>query len=344
MGPLTARCLDAAPAGWDALLRDDPAAGPSHRPEVWAAFAATVPGMRAVFLAAEREGVLEGGAPALIERRGSLQWIHALPWALSGAPLARPGAHAAVDAACGSALAAVKRAQRAVGGGWSLYRPVGPPVEPATLDRVGGTTRTLEASLVELDSGGAEAAWTRVDRKARQDLRHARVAGLAFAEEPAALETAYALHLAQGRGWRGHRPLPLELSRRLVAAGPADAPVARVFTLRDGRGVVAALLALDHAREILPWWSGLHPDARHRHASGLLLWSVVEWAAAHGRARVNLGGSAGLDPLAAFKRSLGARLLRYPVRWLDAADAPLAGRLAARLQRRARGRLPGERA
>jgi GNAT superfamily N-acetyltransferase len=56
----------------------------------------------------------------------------------------------------------------------------------------------------------------------------------------------------------------------------------------------------------MPWWSGTHPDARGREAATLLLGSVVEWAAGAGRARVNLGGSAGLPALAAFKRALGA--------------------------------------
>ncbi len=342
MSALAGRCVESLPPGWGELCDEDPGAGPSHRPEVWAAFAAAVPGMRSVLLLAEQDGVLIGGAPLLIERRGGLSWLHALPWALSGAPLARAGRHAEVDAACGRALAELKRSLRAAGGGWAVYRPVGLPIATAALETVGGETRMLEASVVELADGGAAAAWKRVDRKTRTEMRHARDTGLVFAEEPGALETAYALHVAQGRAWRRHRPLPLELARRVLAAGSADAPVARLFTLRDGRGVVAALLALDHPRETLPWWSGLHPDARSRHASALLLWSVIEWAAARGRARVNLGGSAGLDALAAFKASLGSRVVRYPVRWLDAADAPLAGRLAARLQRRLRGRLAGE--
>jgi hypothetical protein len=334
---MAARRVDAPPAGWGALLRDDPGAGPSHRPALWSAIAATVPGMRAAFLAAEDGGVLVGGAPLIVERRGPLEWLHALPWGLSGAPLARAGHHAAVDAAVAGALATLKRELHAAGGGWSLYRPVDAPLAPGAIEEPGGETRVLEASLVDLVPGGIEAAWRRVDRKTRQDLRHAREAGLAFAEDPGAIEAAYALHVAQGRAWRNHRPLPLELSRRLLAARDADGPAARLFTLRDARGVVAALLALDHPREILPWWSGLHPGARQRHASGLLLWSVVEWAAQHGRERVNLGGSAGIDPLASFKASLGARPVRYPVRWLDARDAPLAGRIAAALRRRLRG-------
>jgi hypothetical protein len=91
----------------------------------------------------------------------------------------------------------------------------------------------------------------------------------------------------------------------------------------------------------MPWWSGTHPDARGREAATLLLGSVVEWAAGAGRARVNLGGSAGLPALAAFKRALGARTELHPVRWLDARHATPAGRALAAVQaalRRGRAR------
>jgi GNAT superfamily N-acetyltransferase len=102
------------------------------------------------------------------------------------------------------------------------------------------------------------------------------------------------------------------------------------------------VLALDHPRELMPWWSGTHPDARGREAAVLLLASVVEWAARAGRARVNLGGSAGLATVAAFKRALGATAVAYPVRWLDARHASPAGRMIAAAQaalrrRRVRG-------
>jgi hypothetical protein len=338
----TARCLDGPPAGWGELLATDPGATCAHRPALWASFAAVLPGMSLRCVAVDEEGSLAGGMPVLVERRGGFHWLHALPFMLPGVPLARPGAHAAVDAAAAMALAALQRELRAVGGAWALYRPAGPPVAGETLAVPTGETRQLEAAVVDLE-GGLEAAWARVDRKTRAELRGAR-ARLTCREEPAALEAAHALHVAQSRAWRAHRPLPLELSRRLLAdAGDGRGPVARLFTARRGSDLLCAVLVLDHPREAMPWWSGADPEARRLHAFGLLLWSVVEWAHREGRARVNLGASAGLNPVAAFKDSLGARGLRYPVRWLDAAAAPAAGRLLAALQRRVRARrLRGE--
>lgn len=338
---MAVRWLDRAPAGWNALLAADPSASPAHRPELWSAFAAALPGHTLRLAVVEEAGRLVGGAPVLLERRAGLHWLHALPMLLPGTALAAPGAHAHVDVAVASAFAVLAREARAVGGEWALWRPAGPEIAADALAPLGGETRRFTASVVDL-AGGAEAAQRRVGRKHRQEMRRARESGLEFAEEPGALEGAYALHAAQGRRWHGHRALPLELSRRLLAAG-GDSPVARLFTLRRGGELVSGALALDGPHETFVWWSGTHASGRRRHAFPLLLWGIVEWAAAAGRARVNLGASTGLEQVAAFKHALGAAEVRYPVCWLDARNAPAAARVVAWAQARwRRGRPRGE--
>lgn len=337
---MAARWLDRVPDGWGALVASDPSASPSHRPEVWSAFADALPGFALRVAVIEERGRLLGGAPVLLERRGGMHWLHALPMLLPGTPLASPGAHARVDAEAAAAFASLAHEAGAVGGEWSLWRPAGPPVAAQALGALGGDTRMLSAALVDL-SAGFEAAHKRIDRKHRQEMRRARETGLEFAEEPAALESCYALHVAQGRQWRGHRALPLELSRRLLTAGRD--PVARLFTLRRRGELVSGALALDGPHETFVWWSGTHASGRRAHAFPLLLWSIVEWAAAAGRARVNLGASTGLGAVAAFKQSLGADEVRYPVLWLDARHAPAPARAVAWLQDRLRrGRPRGE--
>ncbi|HEY2955784.1 MAG TPA: GNAT family N-acetyltransferase [Candidatus Eisenbacteria bacterium] len=323
-------------------MASDPCATAAHRAGLWEALAQTLPGMEARFIAVEGEGALSGGAPLLIERRAGLHWIHALPYLLPGAPLAARGARPEVDTAVARELARLQRELRAVGGEWSLYRIDEDPPAESALEETGGETRLAETAVVDLTQG-LDAAWARMERKTRQAIHSARAHGLAFAEEPEALGEAYALYLRQSRGWKGHRRRPIELSRRLLAASPAPAadggaprgggePLARLFTVRDARGLLGAVLGLDHPREILPWWSGVHPDARGRQAFVMLLGSVVEWAAGAGRARVNLGASAGLPAVASFKRALGARAVPHPVRWLDARHATPAGRLVAAAQ------------
>jgi len=193
-----ARWLDRAPDGWAELLRADPSATPSHRPEVWSAFLATLPGYALRVAVVEEDGVLAGGAPVLLERRAGFHWLHALPMLLPGTPLARPGRHADVDREVARAFDALALEHRSVGGEWALYRAAGPAVTAGALEAIGGETRMFEAAVVDL-AGGIEPALRRVDRKHRQALRQARERGLAFAEEPAALEGAYALHVAQGR-------------------------------------------------------------------------------------------------------------------------------------------------
>lgn len=327
-----ARWLEAAPAGWAALAAADPSASPSHRSAVWAAFGAAVPGLTVRVCVVEEDGRAIGGVPVMVERRAGFHWLHALPMLLPAPPLAAPGRHADVDAAAAAAFADLARETRAVGGEWSFYRPAGPEPAAAALGAVPGETRVFEASVVDL-AGGLDAALRRMDRKARQSLRASRERW-AFGESPSALEAAYRLHLLQARRWRGHRALPLELSRRLLAGG-GDAP-ARLFTLHDAGGLASAALALDGPHETFVWWSGTHPGGRAGQAFTVLMWGIVEWAAGCGRARVNLGASTGLGAVASFKASLGAEPLRYPVRWLAPAFAPPHARALAALQARLR--------
>lgn len=336
--------LDHVPAGWDAIVTADLAASPAHRPGLWQAIAAAHASFDWRLLVSYEGGVLEAGAPVIIERRGPFRWLHALPWLLPGSPVALPGTHARADARLASAFAELAREQGAVGGSWSFYRPGAPAPEPSALEQVPGETRRFEAALLPL-AGGLDAVRSRMGRKQRQSLDQSLEWPYVFAEDASALDAAYALHLAQSAHWGGHRPLPLEFSRRLLQSGPAESPVARLFTLRSPEGVISATLALDGEHETFVWWSGTHPSARRRGAFARLLWGVAEWAAARGRLRLNLGASTGLPHVAAFKSSLGAAGESYPVRWLSAQHAGAAGRWLARAQAwRRRGRPRGERA
>lgn len=334
MNPLRASWVPAPPPGWDALLQGDPGAAPSLQPQVAQALAQGLSGMRAEWLCIEAGQELLGGAPVLLERRAGAQWLHALPMMLSGAPIARPGSHAAVDAEVARAFAERLRTERLAGGAWACYRPEGPPVPDPALEALPGETRWVEAAVIPL-RGGPEAALKRIDRKSRQSLQQTLTRSLQFAEDPAALEQAYALHLAQRTQWGASRALPLELSRRLLAGA---VPTARLFTVRDGRGLLAATLALDGPHETFLWWSGTHTEGRRSQAFTRLVWGIVEWASARGRARVDLGASTGLVLVADFKRSLGAEGVRYPVRWFGpssaAGPAALIGQLRTWLRRR----------
>jgi hypothetical protein len=334
LAALTSRWLAAPPPQWAALVAADPQATPGQHPALARAFAAAMPGMTARFLAVEREGVLCGGMPAVVQRRAGFHWVYSMPALLAGAPLAVAGEREAVDLASGAALAALTAELGAVGG----YRPGAPPPSDDALERVGGETRRFEASVIPLERG-LEPLLQRMDRKTRKEMRLARDRGLALEQDAGALEAAYALYQAQARAWKAHRLVPLELLRRLLGAGESSEglpPVARLFVIRDARGLLAATLALDSPRELQLWWSGTHPEARALHAFPLLLWSVVEWAHAAGRARVNLGASADRGAILAFKESLGADACGYPVRWFDARHAPPLGRAVARLQARVR--------
>lgn len=321
----------------------DPGAAPAHRPPIVRALAFYGSGMSPRWLVVERDGREIGGMPVVVQRRGGFHWVHALPATLPAAPLAADGCREEVDLAAAEALEGLAGDLGIVGGTWTLYRAGAPAISDDALRRVGGETRRFEAAHVPV-AAGWEAVHQRMDRKTRKEMRLARERGLAVVEDAAALPEAYALYRTQAKAWRRHGPVPLELLRRLLAPDLAPAAgaerAARLFVVRSPRRLLAAALALDGARETMLWWSGSHPDARAAHAFPLLLGGVIEWAAAHGRARVNLGASAGLEPLHAFKESLGAVPFAYPVRWLDARRARGAGRAVGWLQRRLRRSYP----
>ena len=321
MIPPNAAILDRVPEGWDALLASDPGATPAHRPALWEAFASALPGVAWRVIAVHEGGRLAGGAAVMRTQRGPWRELHALPWILPGAPLAEPGAHAHVDLAVAHGIAGLAREWRVCGGTWSLYRADGPVTDETTLAHVAGRTRHVETAVLPLGAG-LETLRAGIARKQRQALDQALARPFTFAEEPAALDEVYALHLAQSRGWGHHRPLPLELSRRLLAARDAHGPVARLYTLRTAAGLATATLVLEGAHETFLWWAGTHVSARRSGAFLRLVWEIARVAEAQGRRRVNLGASLDLPWVAAFKQSLGAEVVTHPVRVLDGATAP----------------------
>jgi len=331
---LTARWLDHPPAAWATLLRSDPSATAMHRAELARVFAEVLPGYSAQWIAVEREGELVGGAPAMIERRAGLHWIHAMPFALSGAPLAESGLHAAVDAAVSAAIEQRARELRAIGGEWVVYRPGGPAIAGDALERIPGETRATATLVIDL-SAGTDAAFRAVSRKTRNEIRAAHGRPITCAEDPEALEEAYALYAAQARRWPGHRPRPLELLRRLLQGDP---PAARLVTARDGRGLLTAALVLIGNREWMWWWSGTHPEARASRAVARLMWWSAERAFAAGCTRLNLGASAGQTSVESFKLRLGGRELPVTTRWIAPTHAGLVGRAIGALQMRLRAR------
>jgi hypothetical protein len=335
------RWLERAPAGWDALLAADPDGSPGHARGFVEAFAAVRPGCEPAYLVAGPDDAPTAGVPAVIERRAGLHWLHLLPSLLPATALAPPGGHAAADLACARAIAGRALSLGVVGGSWVVARHEAPAPAEAALAEVPGETRVLATAVVDL-SAGVEAAWRRVERHARQEVRAALRRGLELAEEPGELESAHALYTTQARGWHGHAPLPIELARRLLAPSPGGAPIGRLFTARDRAGLLSAVLVLAGAHEWFAWWSGSHADARRRHAFGALLWHAAEQAALAGARRFNVGASAAREGVGAFKRSLGAEVRDVRVRWIAPAGAGPVGHLVAALQSRARrGRARG---
>ena len=307
-----------------------PGRDPAHRAEVHEALVAVATSAERRYVVAERDGVAIGGAPAVIERRAGAHWLHALPHLLPAAPISSPGERAdrrPPRVRGGSRHFSARPARR-----WGVVAL--PPIGCRLGRRAG-----VRARRDPHGEGGAaslrpdEAIESRLDRDARHSYRRAQASGLAFAEEPEALEEVYALYVAQSRRWRGHRPLALELSRRLIAARGSNGsgPVARLFTARDGRRLLVGILVLEHPRGALLVVERLAPG-RARTARV----PVADAAASPQtrRAAASRASTSAAAPGFPASRRSGARSARadvsYPVCWLDArfrdVDGPRAGR------------------
>ncbi len=333
---LSCRWQSWPPPEWLRLLEQDPWASFAHHPDFLRALVEVLPGYEARFLEVREGDELIGGAPVVLERRAAWCWWHLMPFLLPGNPLATEGHHAEVDRACAEELARGLEEYPTLGGEWVGYRSGDPPLLGA-LQTVPGETRFLKAYTLDL-SQGLDPAWKRMDRETRREIRHSGQRGVRIASESEALEEGYALHRRQARDWPGHRPLPLELSRRLLTMERSV-----LLTARDGGGLLAAVLGLASRREAFVWWSGAHPASRATHAYAALMWGAAEWARSSGCDRLSLGASTGLETVEAFKLNLGARPWDYPVRWLAARSSGPLGRLVGALQtRRRRGRHRGE--
>ena len=269
-----------------------------------------------------------------------------MPYLLPGAPLAR-GRRARAGRRGGRerarARCSASSARRAESG--RSTAPSGPPVATAeALASPPARRASVETAVVDARRRHRAGVARARPRRRRRELGAARRARAAFAEDPGALDEAYALHRAQSRRWRGHRPLPLELSRRLLAAARRGRRAAARACSRCATRAACSRrrCSLDHPREMLRVVERARASGRARaRVRRCSLWSVAEWAAARGRARVNLGGSAGRASLAAFKRALGARdasVSRALARRAPRARGP--ARLAAALQRRCARRRP----
>ncbi len=230
----------------------------------------------------------EGTAQILRRPLGPLR----LGWLPRGPVLAQ-----GVDAA--AALAALPLP------GPSLIQPESPG---AARHFTGHRAVLTRAHVAELDlSRRPTALFAGLHGKWRNRLRAARSGPLRTAHRPFDPDRdadLLALDAAQQR-LRGYRALPPGFTLAFAAMAP-DAT--RLFTAHDRAGLLAYLLMLRHGATATYHIGWAAPAARRAHAHTLLMWQAIEYLAAMGHTRLDLGpiDTEAAPGLARFKLGTGA--------------------------------------
>jgi CelD/BcsL family acetyltransferase involved in cellulose biosynthesis len=154
------------------------------------------------------------------------------------------------------------------------------------------------------DLDALRASWRKKSRNLFRSLKKADDAGLEFraAESPHDLRTFYRLYV---RTMKKHRSLPrsfrqLRLTQELLGES------FKLFVVSRGERDIAGNVYHVFGDTVEAVYNGRDENALSMRPIHALEWNVIQWAAAHGLRRVNLGGAEHDTPLAHFKQQWGA--------------------------------------
>jgi FemAB-related protein (PEP-CTERM system-associated) len=281
---------------WDDYCGRHPAATPFHL-TAWSRVAADALDHAPRCLYVERAGAIAGVLPLFLRRSRIFgRTLVSTPAGTVGEPLADDddGALQLVEAAI-----AIAREERVAFYECRGVVPGTAAARPLALDE------GRYASFVVDLAGGEGAAWSRLRKSLRRDVRRARDAGLTF-ELGADLRAFYPVYAASVKRL-GSPPF----SRRFFAClrdELGDLVQVGLARLRGGRAVAVDLLVT--YRDVrYSLFAGSHAEAWHLHPNQFLLWEEIAEACARGLRAFDLGrsplGSGALE----FKQGWGGRSL-----------------------------------
>lgn len=192
------------------------------------------------------------------------------------------------------------------------------PLLSAPFDVWPGRRIVSDHPTVLIPTADVEGAWSGLEGRCRTSLRRAEREGYSSTLRP-----ANDVDLRPGSSFR--RLYEAAMDRRSASSRYffADAYYDRLLTglgndllvgmTTDSKGGVAAAALFMRCGVTLHYHlSGSDPSAGKDGATNQLIWSAIDWAAAHGVERLHLGGGVGPeDGLFKFKKSFGGTLLGY---------------------------------
>lgn len=290
-----------APVGWNELVAADPEATFFHMTEWARALCESGAGSEALYLVARDGGELAAGIPAVVVRRGPFRIVESMPLGTYGGLVVRPGAspeasetllEAYAELAGGPDIAATHLMDETarVGSGLSGFE-----------------THLEQAHRIALDKG-YDSVWEGFRPSARNKVRKARKAGVVVRR--AVSETDF----------MEYHGMLVECSERWgeeCAFGPAffstlstfDREIVQMWLAEhEGKVIGGDLNFVLHGR-IMNWGNVSRDSARALAPNNLLHAAAMEKGTEQGLRQYDLGSSAGIEGVDAFKSAFGTSLV-----------------------------------
>ena len=293
----------AASEEWDRLIAEDPRATFFHTRHWARLLGSALAGMGAGFLVARSDGAAVAGMPFARVRRAGVTVLASMPFGTFGGPVlgrgAPPGAASAlVGAFARLAAAPLVGAAHLVDFAGRVHEP--PPGFAAVVE---------EAQVVRL-ARPPEAIRASYKPSARNKIRRAQAAGVAVRRASSEGDFAeYGDMLAECcRRWGTRCDFGPAFFRELSRVDPA---MAQMWLAEHEGRIVAGDLNFALHDMVVNWGNVSRDSARALAPNNLLHDTAIEEGHRAGLALMNLGASAGIEGVDAFKASFGAERVQF---------------------------------
>jgi CelD/BcsL family acetyltransferase involved in cellulose biosynthesis len=311
---------------WNALVDGDPRTTFFARAE-WAELTAGATGGRALYLVAREGGELVAGLPAVETPRFGFSVVESLPYGTYGGVVSGPGCPPAAPAALLERYRRIARRPSVAATHLMDLAGIGD-------DLPGFRARDEGAQVVRLDRPFDE-IWNAFRPSARNKVRKARKAGVTVRRAAGEADFAAYHSMLEESSARWGEPCAFGLDFFLgLSRLPGDGVQMWVAEL-EGR-IIGADLNFMQNGWIMNWGNVSRSDAQRFAPNNLLHAAAIERGVEEGHRVYDLGSSAGLRGVEAFKAAFGTE--RIPLRLLSAEKLwyRLARRVAGARRRRER--------
>jgi CelD/BcsL family acetyltransferase involved in cellulose biosynthesis len=316
-----------APAEWDDLVRRDEAATFFHTSTWNALLEETGAGFHPVWLLLDAGGTLAAGLPAAIRERSGVRVLSSMPHGTFGGPVVSPGAP---DGAAASLLDTFRKTAREARTGAAHLVDFAGRVG----DRLEGfETAEGTAQVLALDRDYEE-LWSGFKPSARNKIRKAQKAGVTVRRADSEADfLTYCDMLAEcERKWGAVSEFSEEFFRALSGV---DRGLVHVWLAEHEGEIIAGDLNFVTNGTVFNWGNVSRESAKRLAPNNLLHAAAIEDGLREGHSVYNLGSSAGIPGVEAFKESFGTTRVAYreyrsEKPWYRAARALATGRRGGR--------------